>query len=76
VVYASVIVVQRKDKKMNKEIVIEGFKCVECEDTYYHMPSFGYCDNTLECAISDGDSVKPHSWVANEGDVRYLVRSI
>ena len=58
------------------EIVIEGFKCDVCDDTYYHMPSFGYCDNTLECAIAYGDSIKPHSWVANEYDVRYLARAV
>jgi hypothetical protein len=47
---------------MNK-IMIDGFKCVECEDTYLTMPSFGYCDNTLACAIAYGDSIKPYSWV-------------
>lgn len=56
------------------EMVIEGFKCVECEDTFYSMPSFGYCDNTLECAISDGDSVKPHSWVVTKEDLAYLAK--
>jgi hypothetical protein len=73
VVYASVIVVQRKDKQMN-EIVIEGFKCDVCEDTYYSTPSFGYCDNTLACANAYGDSIKPYSWIANEYDLRYLTR--
>ena len=61
---------------MNKEIVIEGFKCDVCEDTYYSTPSFGYCDNTLACANAYGDSIKPYSWIANEYDLRYLERAI
>jgi hypothetical protein len=76
VVYASVIVVQRKDKKMNKEIVIEGFKCDVCEDTYYSTPSFGYCDNTLACANTYGDSIKPYSWIANHYDLKYIERNV
>jgi len=58
---------------MNK-IMIDGFKCVECEDTYLTMPSFGYCDNTLECAIAYGDSIKPHSWVATDFDLANLAK--
>jgi hypothetical protein len=54
------------------EVIVEGFKCIECEDTYYSMPSFGYCDNTLDCAISYTDGIKPHSWVADEYDLAYL----
>ncbi len=59
---------------MNKEVIVEGFKCVECEDTYYSMPSFGYCDNTLECAIAYGNSLKAHSWVATDFDLAYLAK--
>jgi hypothetical protein len=72
-VCVSVIVVQRKDIKMNK-MVIDGFKCVECEDTYYTMPSFGYCDNTLACATTDGDSLKAWTWVVTKDDLAYLAK--
>jgi hypothetical protein len=73
VVCVSVIVVQRKDIKMNK-MVIDGFKCVECEDTYYAMPSFGYCDNTLACATAHGDSIVAWTWVATDFDLAYLAK--
>ena len=43
---------------MNK-VIVEGFKCVECGDEFSKFPTFGYCDNTLACAASDGESIQP-----------------
>ena len=44
---------------MSEVKIVEGFKCVECGDEFSKFPTFGYCDNTLACASSDGESVQP-----------------
>jgi hypothetical protein len=41
------------------DLDVKGFVCVECGDEYSKFPTFGYCDNSLECALSDGDSIQP-----------------
>jgi hypothetical protein len=46
---------------MNEVKIVEGFKCVECGDEFFRFPTFGYCDNTLACASSDGESIQPLS---------------
>lgn len=33
------------------------FVCGICADEYSEEPEFGYCDNTLECACDDGESL-------------------
>jgi hypothetical protein len=71
--HASVIVVQRKEIKMNEIKMVNGFRCVECGDTYYAIPDWGYCDNSSECATSEGDSLKAYSWVADGFDLKYMV---
>jgi hypothetical protein len=57
---------------MTEVKMIDGFKCVECGDTFYSTPTFGYCDNTLDCANAWVDGIEPHSWVATEYDLAYL----
>lgn len=59
---------------MNEVKMIDGYKCVECEDTFYNIPEYGYCDNTLDCAIAYEDGIKPYSWVATEYDLANLAR--
>ena len=54
--------------------MIDGFKCVECGDLYYEAPEFGYCDNTLDCAIAWVDGMEPYSWVATEYDLANLAK--
>jgi hypothetical protein len=49
--------------------IVEGFKCVECDDTFYAIPSWGYCDNTLGC--TDPETLVPFTWVADEFDLKY-----
>ena len=54
--------------------MIDGYKCVECEDTFYNIPEYGYCDNTLDCAMAYEDGIKPYSWVATDFDLAYLAK--
>ena len=49
--------------------IVQGYKCVECEDTLYAIPSWGYCDNTLAC--TDPDTLVPFTWVADEFDLKH-----
>jgi hypothetical protein len=42
--------------------LVNGFRCVECGDVFFRMPEWGYCDNSIECAGSDGDSLQPYSY--------------
>ena len=35
------------------------YVCTICEDVYSSFPTYGYCDNTLACAMSDGESLVP-----------------
>jgi hypothetical protein len=54
---------------MTEVKMIDGFKCVECGDLYYRIPEWGYCDETLDCAMADEDGLKPYSWVATDYDL-------
>jgi hypothetical protein len=49
--------------------MVQGYKCVECDDTFYSIPSWGYCDNTLDC--TDPETLVPFTWVADEFDLRH-----
>jgi hypothetical protein len=35
-----------------------GFICTICDAEYSPEFEYGYCDETLECAMSDGESLK------------------
>lgn len=46
---------KQKENKMKLEI---GFICTICDAEFSPEYEIGYCDETLECAMSDGDSLK------------------
>ena len=54
--------------------IVKGFKCVECEDTLYSIPSWGYCDNTIAC--TDPSTLVPFTWVADDFDLKYAWVSV
>jgi hypothetical protein len=46
--------------------LVNGFKCVECGDVYSQFPTYGYCDNYIECAVSDGESLEAYAYDPSE----------
>lgn len=60
------------EKATVQDGMVQGFKCVECDDTFYSIPEWGYCDNTLDC--TDPDTLVPFTWVADDFDYRHAVQ--
>ena len=52
------------------QTIIHGFICTACEDTFYEVPSWGYCDRYIEC--TDPDTLVAHEWVADEADAYWF----
>lgn len=54
----AILKVLDKQKERNKMELEIGFICTICDAEYSPEFEYGYCDETLECAMSDGESLK------------------
>ena len=57
------------EKAIIENGIVQGYKCVACGDTFYSVPWWGYCDNTLDC--TDLETIQPFTWVADEFDLKH-----
>jgi hypothetical protein len=52
------LITTRRENKMNEnENLVNGIKCELCGTEYLDNGWFNYCDETLECAIDNAQSV-------------------
>jgi hypothetical protein len=52
-----VITTRRENKVNENKNLVNGLKCEICGTTYIDNGWFNYCDETLDCAFDEGQSV-------------------
>ena len=54
------------------QTIISGYRCTECDNEFWEVPSWGYCDETMAC--TDPETIVPTTWVATKTDLSYYSR--
>ena len=54
------------------QTIINGYRCTECDNEFWEVPSWGYCDETMAC--TDPETIVPTTWVATKTDLSYYSR--